>query len=102
MNEGNFCAILKFKAKDLAHLKEFLEAKSRFKYTSSIVQNKIISSCGELILEKIVKEINVFNFSGWDNWCFIEGTILCVRFVSGTGKDLYLREDFSKYIHWNS
>lgn len=58
MNEGNFRAILKYKAKDLANYKAFLESNSRYKYTSSNVQNEIISSCGDLIIEKIVKEIN--------------------------------------------
>lgn len=103
MNEGNFRAILKFKAKDLASFKEFLESNSRYKYTSSNIQNEIISSCGNLILEKIVKEINT---SG----CFSiladettdvslkEQLTLCVRFVTGTEKNVFLREVFLKYI----
>lgn len=103
MNEGNFRAILKYKAKDLASFKEFLESKNRYKYTSSNIQNQIISSCGDLILEKIVNEINTSE-------CFSiladettdvslkEQLTLCVRFVTGTGKNVYLREVFLKYI----
>lgn len=30
----------------------------RYKYTSSKIKNEIISSCGDFILEKIVKEVN--------------------------------------------
>lgn len=66
VNEGNFRAILKYKAKDMVDFKEFLESDSRYIYTSSKIQNEIISTCGDLILEKIVKEINAavfFNFS---------------------------------------
>lgn len=103
MNEGNFRAILKYKAKDLDSFKEFLESNSRYKYTSSNIQNQIISSCGDLILEKIVKEINTSE-------CFSiladettdvslkEQLTLCVRFVTGTEKNVNLREVFLKYI----
>ncbi|XP_050057528.1 52 kDa repressor of the inhibitor of the protein kinase-like isoform X2 [Aphis gossypii] len=103
VNEGNFRAILKYKAKDLDSFKEFLESNSRYKYTSSNIQNQIISSCGDLILEKIVKEINTSE-------CFSiladettdvslkEQLTLCVRFVTGTEKNVNLREVFLKYI----
>lgn len=34
LNEGNFRAILRYKAKDIDYLKEHLESESRYKYIS--------------------------------------------------------------------
>lgn len=107
INEGNFRAILKYKAKDMDDFKQFLESDSRYKYTSPNIQNEIISCCGDLILDKIVKEVNVAK-------CFSvlvdettdvsvkEQLTLCVRYVVGSGKDVFLSEKFLKYIEINS
>jgi len=87
--------------------KQFLESDSRYKYTSPNIQNEIISCCGDLILDKIVKEVNVAK-------CFSvlvdettdvsvkEQLTLCVRYVVGSGKDVFLSEKFLKYIEINS
>lgn len=107
INEGNFRAILKYKAKDMVDFKQFLESDSRYKYTSPNIQNEIISSCGDIILDKIVKEVNAAK-------CFSvlvdettdvsvkEQLTLCVRYVVGSGKDVCLSEQFLKYIEINS
>lgn len=107
VNEGNFRAILKYKAEDMEHFKQFLESDGRYKYTSSKIQNEIISSCGDLILKKIVKEVNMSE-------CFSvladettdisvkEQLTLCVRYIAGSGKDVYLCERFLKYIEIDS
>lgn len=72
---------------------------NNYKYTSPNIQNKIISASGNLILDKIVKEVNVAK-------CFSvlvdkttdvsvkEQLTLCVRCVVGSGKDVYLNEKF--------
>lgn len=103
MNECNFPAFLKYKTKDFASFKEFLESDSRYKCTSSKAQNEIISSCGDLILEKIVKQNNTSE-------CFSiladettdvslkEQLPLYVRFVTGTGKNVYLRKVFKNIL----
>jgi len=57
-NEGNFRAILKFKANDLDYLKEHLSSNSRYKYTSPNIQNEIINISGNLILGKLVQMVN--------------------------------------------
>jgi len=58
INEGNFRAILKFKANDLDYLKDHLSSNSRYKYTSPNIQNEIINISGNLILGKLVKMVN--------------------------------------------
>ncbi|KAL4083385.1 hypothetical protein QTP88_028709 [Uroleucon formosanum] len=103
INEGNFRAILKYKAKDLNHLKHFLESDGRYKYTSAKIQNEIISSAGDILLEKIVKEVNSAK-------CFSvladettdisvkEQLALCVRYVVGSDENVFVCERFLKYI----
>jgi len=91
----------------MVDFQNFLECESRCKYTSPNIQNEVISSCGDLILDKIVKEVNVAK-------CFsvlVDETIdvsvkeqltLCIRYVVGSGKDVCLSEKFLKYIEINS
>ncbi|XP_008179532.1 zinc finger MYM-type protein 1-like [Acyrthosiphon pisum] len=107
INEGNFRAILKYKAKDLNHLKHFLESDGRYKYTSAKIQNEIISSAGDILLEKIVKEVNSAK-------CFSvladettdisvkEQLALCVRYVVGSDENVFVCERFLKYIEIHS
>ncbi|KAL4127017.1 hypothetical protein QTP88_011215 [Uroleucon formosanum] len=101
--KSNFRAILKYKAKDLNHLKHFLESDGRYKYTSAKIQNEIISSAGDILLEKIVKEVNSAK-------CFSvladettdisvkEQLALCVRYVVGSDENVFVCERFLKYI----
>ncbi|KAL4099002.1 hypothetical protein QTP88_023505 [Uroleucon formosanum] len=105
--KSNFRAILKYKAKDLNHLKHFLESDGRYKYTSAKIQNEIISSAGDILLEKIVKEVNSAK-------CFSvladettdisvkEQLALCVRYVVGSDENVFVCERFLKYIEIHS
>ncbi|XP_050064715.1 zinc finger MYM-type protein 1-like [Aphis gossypii] len=107
INEGNFRAILKYKAEDMEHLKNFLESDGRYKYTSSKIQNEIISSCGDLILKKIVKEVNMaacFSVLADETTDISvkEQLSICVRYVAGSGTDVYLCERFLMYIEIDS
>ncbi|XP_050065649.1 zinc finger MYM-type protein 1-like [Aphis gossypii] len=104
LNEGNFRAILKYKAKVIDYLKNHLESESRNKYISPQIQNEIITICGDLILSKLVKMVNA-------SQCFSvladettdvsvkEQLTLCVRFVNGTGENAKLCEIFLKYVN---
>lgn len=87
--------------------KTFLESDKRYKYTSGKIQNEIIATCGDLILNKIVEEVNAVK-------CFSvlvdettdisvkEQLTLCVRYVAGSGNDVHLCEKFLKFIEINS
>jgi len=106
-NEGNFRAILKFKANDLDYLKEHLSSNSRYKYTSPNIQNEIINISGNLILGKLVQMVNSAE-------CFSvladettdvslkEQLTLCVRYVNGSGDSVKVHESFLKYIEIHS
>jgi len=100
-NEGNFRAILKYRAKGDEYLKSVLEGPDkRNKYTSPGIQNQIIEACNKLILNKIVDKIN-------KSQCFsiladettdvsnIEQLSLCVRYVDNNNM---LNEDFIQFI----
>lgn len=100
-NEGNFRAILKYRAKGDEYLKSVLEGPGkRNKYTSPGIQNQIIEACNKLILNKIVDKIN-------KSQCFsiladettdvsnIEQLSLCVRYVDNNNM---LNEDFIQFI----
>lgn len=100
-NEGNFRAILKYRAKGDNYLKSVLEGSGkRNKYTSPSIQNQIIEACNKLILNKIVDKINASK-------CFsiladettdvsnIEQLSLCVRYVDNNNM---LNEDFLQFI----
>lgn len=59
-NDGNFRSLLRFRANsgDVA-LKTHLETCSKHaSYTSPMISNEIISTCGDIILKKIVNKIN--------------------------------------------
>lgn len=101
INEGNFRAILKYRAKGDEYLKSVLEGPGkRNKYTSPGIQNQIIEACNKLILNKIVDKIN-------KSQCFsiladettdvsnIEQLSLCVRYVDNNNM---LNEDFLQFI----
>lgn len=102
VNEGNFREILKYKAKDIDHMKNFLSSDYRNKYVSPLIQNEIINSCGDVILKKLVREINE---SGYFSVLADETTdvsikeqlTLCVRYLVGTGKDINIHESFLKF-----
>lgn len=100
-NEGNFRAILKYRAKGDDYLKSVLEGPGkRNKYTSPGIQNQIIEACNKLILNKIVDKIN-------KSQCFsilvdettdvsnVEQLSLCIRYVDNNDM---LNEDFLQFF----
>lgn len=106
-NEGNFREILKYKVKDDDCIWSFLESDSRNKYLSPRIQNEIIAICGDILLKKIVEKINASK-------CFsvladettdisvTEQLTICVRYLSGTGNDVQINEDFIKFVEIHS
>lgn len=100
-NEGNFRAILKYRAKGDKYLKSVLEGPGkRNKYTSPGIQNQIIEACNKLILNKIVDKINksqCFSILADEttNVSNIEQLSLCVRYVDNNNM---LNEDFIQFI----
>lgn len=99
-NEGNFRAILKYRANGDEYLKEILTSEGRNKYTTPQMQNEIIEACGDIILQKIVRNVNA-------SQCFsvlvdettdittTEQMALCVRYV---GENNCIYESFLKFI----
>jgi hypothetical protein len=88
-------------------MKNFLSSDYRNKYISPFIQNEIINSCGDIILKKLVKEIND---SGYFSVLADETTdvsvkeqlTLCVRYLVGTGKDRNVHESFLKFTEVTS
>ncbi|KAE9538663.1 hypothetical protein AGLY_005762 [Aphis glycines] len=96
INEGNFRAILKYKAKDLNHLKHFLESDGRYKYTKKIVKEVNSAKCFSVLADETT-DISVK-----------EQLALCVRYVVGSdengrfkGTQKIVRETCPKalYVH---
>lgn len=106
-NEGNFRAILKYKAKDIEFLKLHLESDTRNKYLSPHIQNEIINICGDILIKKLVTKVN-------ESKCFSvladetsdvsvsEQLTICVRYLSGTDSNIEINEDFLKFYEITS
>ncbi|XP_060862570.1 zinc finger MYM-type protein 1-like [Metopolophium dirhodum] len=106
-NEGNFRAILKYKAKDCEFLKSHLESDTKSKYLSPQIQNEIITICGDILIKKLVDKVN-------ESKCFLamadettdvlvsEQLTICVRYLSGTGSNIEINEDFLKFYEISS
>ncbi|XP_050062925.1 52 kDa repressor of the inhibitor of the protein kinase-like [Aphis gossypii] len=100
INQGNFRAILKYRADGDDYLKSILQKEGRNKFICPQIQNEIISVCGDVILKKIVNQVN-------DSKCFtvladetndisvVEQLALCVRYVD---KNKNLNDNFLKFI----
>lgn len=107
MNEGNFRAILKYKAKDINHLKNFLSSDHWNKYISLCIQNEIISTCCDIILKKLVKEVNASRYFSvladeTTDISVVEQLTICVRYLVGTGKEINVHESFLKFTEVTS
>lgn len=105
LRQGNFRAILKYRAKGDDILRSILEGPGkRNKYTSPTIQNDIIESCNTILLRKIAKKVN-------ESKCFSvladettdistkEQLAICVRYVSD---DNMLHEDFLQFFEIES
>ena len=58
-NKGNFLALLKFRCDAGDHvLQSYIDrASSRATYTSKTIQNEVIKTCGDHVLEKLLTEV---------------------------------------------
>ncbi|KAL4107253.1 hypothetical protein QTP88_017633 [Uroleucon formosanum] len=56
LNQGNFRAILKYRAYGDEMLKHIITSEGRNKYLTPQIQNEIITACGDIMLRKIVKD----------------------------------------------
>ncbi|XP_060868621.1 zinc finger MYM-type protein 1-like [Metopolophium dirhodum] len=100
INQGNFRAILKYRGDGDEYLKSILKKEGRNKFICPQIQNEIISVCGDVILKKIVNQVN-------DSKCFtvladettdisvVQQLALCARYVD---KNKNVNEDFFKFI----
>lgn len=98
---------MKYKAKDIPFLKTFLESDSRNKYLSPRIQNEVINICNDILLKKLVDKVNASK-------CFSvladettdvsvsEQLTICVRYISGTGNDVQINEEFIKFVEIHS
>ena len=102
VNNGNFRALLSFRidAGDLA-LKEHLESCMRnATYISPKIQNEIVATCGDIIVEGITNRITQSGFFSVlaDETTDVAGMAqlsLCIRYVDNVEKEGYrVREDF--------
>jgi len=57
-NDGNFRAILRYRAQGDGDMRSYLESSDTIKYTSSTSQNEIIDSSNKLLFNKIVSRAN--------------------------------------------
>jgi hypothetical protein len=104
LNQGNFRAILKYRAYGDEMLKHIITSEGRNKYLTPQIQNEIITACGDIMLRKIVKDLNASK-------CFsvlvdettdistIEQMAMCVRYVDYNN---CIHERFLKFIAINS
>lgn len=103
-NQGNFRSILLYRSNGDEHLTSILKTPGRNKYITPQIQNEIVSSCGNIILQTIVKKVN-------DSQCFsvladettdisvTEQLALCVRYID---KENNANESFLKFIQVHS
>ncbi|KAL4127161.1 hypothetical protein QTP88_011359 [Uroleucon formosanum] len=97
-------AILKYRSYGDEYLKHILTSEGRNKYLTPQMQNEIITACGDIILRKIVKDVNA-------SQCFsilvdvitdistVEQMAMCVRYVDNNNCN---HERFPKFITINN
>lgn len=102
-NDGNFRALLRFRAESGdENLKQGQEVINN-KYTSPDTQNEIIKICGEIIQREIVEKINKAKCFAVlaDESVDISGKeflTLCARYVEECDSSVVIREDFLDFI----
>ncbi|XP_053390690.1 zinc finger MYM-type protein 1-like [Mercenaria mercenaria] len=103
---SNFKALLSFKAKDNSVLRQHLEeGDPRSKYLSPLIQNELVTICGEVISSEIVEACNkagAFSLIADEasDASTMEQMSLCLRFVQdGTNM---IREDFVGFAETES
>ena len=102
VKDGNFRVLLRFRidAGDVA-LKERLESCMRnATYISPYIQNEIVATCGDIIIEDITNRITQSGFFSVlaEETTDVTGMVqlsLCIRYVDNVEKEVYrIREDF--------
>lgn len=84
------------------HLKNFFSSNYRNKYISPSIQNEIIGTCGDVILKKVVKEVNESGYFSvladeTTDISVVEQLTICVRYLVGSGKEKNVHESFLKF-----
>ena len=105
-NKGIFLALLKFRCDAGDHvLQSYIDrASSRATYTSKTIQNEVIKTCGDHILEKLLTEVRkagYFSIIGDEatDSSNNEQLSLVIRFVD---KDINVREEFLAFFECTS
>ncbi|XP_039247869.2 zinc finger MYM-type protein 1-like [Styela clava] len=105
MNEGNFRALLRFRISsgDQDLLNYVQNAPLNALYTSPQIQNKIITLCGEMIRETLVKKINKSKYFAMladetSDIGRIEQFSICARYVQNEHGICTLREGFLGFV----
>lgn len=108
-NEGNFRAILKYRALGDENLRKHLEsAGQRNKYTSPSVQNEIVAACYEVLTQKVVSQIKLAKVYSvltdeTQDLAAIEQVTNCIRYVTKNEDNQHcVREDFIKFTPTSS
>ncbi|XP_033225893.1 zinc finger MYM-type protein 1-like [Belonocnema kinseyi] len=104
-NEGNFRALLKYRAKGDPILRSHLEGpRKRDKFTSPSIQNEIIDACYEILTQKAMSKIKAAKFYSiltdeTQDLTTIEQVTLCIRYVSGKNEGHHIVcEDFLRFF----
>lgn len=102
-NEGNFRALLRYRSQGDEELKNMLDGGGKIKYLSPLLQNELISSCNNVIKEKLVAEINEAKYFSVlaDETCDIsnvEQISLCVRYVAMEKGHHIVKEQFLQFV----
>ncbi|XP_050516548.1 zinc finger MYM-type protein 1-like [Diabrotica virgifera virgifera] len=104
INDGNFRALLRFRAKNDEKLKkQLVESPKNAMYISNRVQNELINICHDLIMNHIVDRVNEsmgFSFLGDDtpDIAGIEQSSICTRYLDKSDGKFIIREDFLCFI----
>ncbi|XP_033223319.1 zinc finger MYM-type protein 1-like [Belonocnema kinseyi] len=104
-NEGNFRALLKYRAKGDPILRSHLEGPGkRDKFTSPSIQNEIIDACYEILTQKAISKIRAAKFYSiltdeTQDLTTIEQVTLCIRYLSEKNEGhRIVCEDFLRFI----
>ncbi|CAC5384165.1 unnamed protein product [Mytilus coruscus] len=98
--KSNLMAILCHTAKQDEILKSHLDNQfAKFKFTSPDIQNEILTMCGEIVRNRIVRDCNKANFFALigDEATEVstkEQVSVCVRFADNIDSKILMREEF--------
>jgi len=104
-NEGNFRAILSYRAQGDERLRKHLESERKDKYLSPLIQNEIIEACYMVITRQVVARIRTARFFSilvdeTIDISTIEQVTICARYLHPDTQNLH--EDFLKFVPTSS